>query len=113
MKLKHASSAEIDAFMEELRSAAETDLLPKMKASAFVIGTGMDEPDVYLALQIGLALLLEKPLVLMVQKETWIPPRLRALADLVLEMNPPGGDQRAAGEALMKWFQAQKAKEKQ
>ena len=63
-------------------------LIPKMKdsASVLMIAPSIDEKfDVQFALQIGAAILLEKPLILLVQRGRIIPPKLRAIADRIIE----------------------------
>jgi hypothetical protein len=60
--------------------------LPKMKASVFVmVGRVADEIDPFLALQVGAALLLDKPLIIVAIQNAWIPARLRGVAEAVIE----------------------------
>lgn len=65
-----------------------------------------DDIDPYLALQVGMALLLDKPLVIIGLNNAWIPERVRQLADLVIEgslKDPATADRaRAAIHALLK-----------
>lgn len=78
---------EIDEFLHELTENAERDIRPKMRASKFCITVLVpDGNDTYLALQLGMALLLDKPLLLVGIDNAWIPPRLRLLADVVVEV---------------------------
>lgn len=62
------------------------DMLPKMKESALVvsIATGREHADVKLAVEIGFALLLGKPLVLMADTLSDLPPGLRRAADEIV-----------------------------
>lgn len=63
-------------------------LIPKMADSAHVlmIAPNMSEQfDIEFALQIGASILLEKPLILLVDKTRTIPPKLRAIADRIIE----------------------------
>ena len=65
-------------------------LIPKMKdsASVLMIAPSMDDKfDIQFALQIGAAILLEKPLILLVQRGRVIPPKLRAIADRIIEVD--------------------------
>jgi len=63
-------------------------LIPKMRGSASVlmIAPKMEEKfDIEFALQIGASILLEKPLILLVDRKRNIPPKLRAIADRIIE----------------------------
>jgi uncharacterized LabA/DUF88 family protein len=63
-------------------------LIPKMRDSATVLMIAPDmsmEFDIQFALQIGASILLEKPLILLVQSDRTIPPKLRAIADRIIE----------------------------
>jgi hypothetical protein len=75
---------EAEEFVDDLLESARTDLMPQMKDATFVVGV-MRNPDVYLALQIGLALTLDKPLILLVPAGAWISPRLRSIAHAIIE----------------------------
>lgn len=73
--------------LDELFEEARTGMLPKMKSSAFVMVALTGEMDLALALQVGVVILLEKPLLLLVMKNAWAPQRLRALADAVVSID--------------------------
>lgn len=63
-------------------------LIPKMKDSASVLMIAPDMStkfDIEFALQIGASILLEKPLILLADKKRNIPPKLRAIADRIIE----------------------------
>lgn len=63
-------------------------LIPEMRSSGSVlmISPNMEaEFDVEFALQIGACILLEKPLILIVHRGRVVPPKLRAIADRVIE----------------------------
>jgi hypothetical protein len=63
-------------------------LIPKMRDSAHVlmIAPNMSAGfDIEFALQIGAAILLGKPLILLVDRGRNIPPKLRAIADRIIE----------------------------
>jgi hypothetical protein len=63
-------------------------LIPKMadSASILMIAPRMEsEFDIEFALQIGASILLEKPLILLVDRTRTIPPKLRAIADRIIE----------------------------
>lgn len=65
-------------------------MIPKMRESANVMMIAPDmstEFDIDFALQIGSCILLEKPLILLVDRTRTIPPKLRAIADRVIEVD--------------------------
>jgi hypothetical protein len=65
-------------------------LIPKMASSAHVLMIAPDmsaEFDIQFALQIGAAILLEKPLILLVHPGRTVPPKLRAIADRIIEVD--------------------------
>lgn len=68
-------------------------LIPKMRDSSNVLMLAPDvkaEFDISFALQIGACILLEKPLILVVHPGRQIPPKLRAIADRVIEADLNG-----------------------
>lgn len=64
----------------------EMELIPMLKESAMVatIAPG-EEPDIKVAIELGLTILLDKPLILVVPEGRWVPDRLRRAADAVVE----------------------------
>jgi hypothetical protein len=84
--MKKPTQEEIDAAMEGLFDNARRDIIPKMAGSAFCITVVTpDGIDPYLCLQLGACLLLEKPLLIIAIDGVWIPARVRALADAIVE----------------------------
>ena len=77
------NSAEVKDFLFR----AQRDLFPKMKASALSMVIGSDEPDAKLALEIGAALLFDKPLILVVQKGRKVSAALRRIAHSIVEVD--------------------------
>jgi len=68
-------------------------LIPKMRGSETVLMLAPDleaDFDVQFAVQIGAAILLEKPLILVVHTGRVIPPKLRAIADKVIDVDLDG-----------------------
>lgn len=63
--------------------------LPQMRSSVYVIGVVMHETDPFLLMQIGAAVILDKPLLLIAYKGAWIPAKARQIAYAVVEMNGP------------------------
>lgn len=65
-----------------------TDLVPKLRGS--VIGmalTPRGEPDVKFAVELGMMIMLDKPILLVVQPGQDVPRKLLAVADEVVEMD--------------------------
>jgi len=64
--------------------------VPGMEGSAFVMSLVPTDgkPDIKFAVELGLTIMLEKPLVVVALPGTKIPDKLRTIADLVLELDP-------------------------
>ena len=81
------TETDVDEFMARLALAARQDIIPKMKKSLFCFAA-MDGPgdvDVWLALQLGLALALDMPLVVVATRNAPVSARLRQIADVIIE----------------------------
>lgn len=77
---------EIEEFYRRLAAGAQADLIPKMRQSFMSITLLDGTVDCKLALEIGVALLLDKPLLIVaIGKNVQVSPRLRQIADLVIE----------------------------
>jgi hypothetical protein len=87
-----SSNEAVEEFVRRMSKGVREDMIPKMKASMFVLAPLEKDADIYMALQVGLALMLDKPLFLIVPKGTWLSPRLRASAEMVLEGDIADGD---------------------
>ena len=81
---------------EEIRQWGEIvkhihdETVPGMEGSAFVMSLVPEDgkPDIKFAVELGLAIMLSKPLVVVALPGTEIPGKLRQVADLVLELDP-------------------------
>ena len=71
--------------LEQLCALLKDDLLPKMRASSFVMGLIEPESDPFVLMQVGAALLLDKPLILIAMRGASIPAKARQLAEAVLQ----------------------------
>ena len=60
-------------------------MFPKMKASVMSLVIGSEKPDIKLALEVGAAILFDKPLLIVVPPGRTISASLRRVATLVLE----------------------------
>lgn len=77
---------------ERLVGHVRRDMIGAIDASAMVILPFLtDRPDAYAALQLGMALLLDKPLLLITSPGADVPARLRRVADAVVEADPDTG----------------------
>jgi len=80
-------------------------LIPQMRGSEHVlmIAPNMDAKfDIEFAVQIGAAILLEKPLILVVHAGRVVPPKLLAIADKIIEadLNDEAGIQEQIRKAM-------------
>lgn len=76
-----AERAEWDAFVQHVRE----DALVKINSSAFVLSlVPRGEPDIKYAVELGLAIMLDKPIVLVAMPEAVLSERLRRVADEVI-----------------------------
>jgi nucleoside 2-deoxyribosyltransferase len=68
---------------------ARRELAPKMASSAYVITINPDDIDPKIALETGYAILLDKPIVLLVPVGKRVNPGLRRIATKVVELRSP------------------------
>jgi hypothetical protein len=64
---------------------AEKEMLPKMKDSALTISLFHGEVDIKQCLEIGAAILLDKPIILVASKDKPIPANLKRVASAIIE----------------------------
>lgn len=79
-----AEAAGVEAYLRRARR----ELLPKLRRSqAFlsICPSAEDEPDLQFALELGLAVLLDKPILAVVPKGRTCPPGVARIAHIVLE----------------------------
>lgn len=81
------SENEEDAFNDFVRRFRR-ETLPKMKKSSYVMSLlpNRDGVDVKFAVELGMAIMLDKPIVAVVQPGVPVPRRLRLVVDDVLEL---------------------------
>lgn len=84
--MKH-DDPEIEKWLAEVNDAVNRDMVPKMRSSAFALGIVDEHLDAYMLMQVGAALLLDKPLILLVLKGAWVPKKARELADTIVEVD--------------------------
>jgi hypothetical protein len=79
--------SEEDQWLEFVRHARQS-LVPKLRQSAYVMSLlpDRDGVDVKFAVEIGLAMMLDKPMFVVVRPGFHVPERLRRAADEVFEM---------------------------
>jgi hypothetical protein len=73
----------------------EMELLPMLRESEMVavLAPG-EEPDLKVAIELGLTILLDKPLILVIPEGRWVPERLRRAADSVVEWSDDDAEMR-------------------
>lgn len=64
------------------------DLVPKMSGSAMVMTLVSGKPDIKFAVELGMAIMLDKPILALALPGSEVPARLRRAADMVLECDP-------------------------
>ena len=81
------TETDVDEFMARVALAARQDIIPKMKQSrlCFVAMDGENDVDIWLALQLGLALALDMPLIVVATHNAPVSARLRQIADVIVE----------------------------
>lgn len=72
--------------VKDLLYRAEREMFPAMKGSAVSLVIAPEKPDAKLALEIGAAILFDKPLLIVVPRGRSVPARLRRIADAVVEI---------------------------
>lgn len=75
---------DVKRFMED----TERDLLPKMKGSALSIAIFSGSVDAKLCMEIGAAVLLDKPIILLVTGDSQIPASLQRAAVEIIHGHP-------------------------
>lgn len=76
-----------EAALKKLLESAQRDMFPKMEQSLFVLVIACEAPDAKIALEIGAAVLLDKPLLIVVPKGRTISPGLRRIARSIVEVD--------------------------
>jgi hypothetical protein len=81
-----------------------TNVVPRMQASALTISLAPNgEPDIKYAVELGLSIMLDKPIYLVCEPGQILPDRLSRIADKVIEVdwrNDPIAAQQAIADAI-------------
>lgn len=75
-------------FVREFMEHAEAHMVPKMRASMLAFVIWNDNVDIKLALEVGTAVLLDKPIIVLAVQDEPIPPLLMGLARKVIRGDP-------------------------
>lgn len=75
--------------MDDYLKLAEQEMLPKMKGSALVVSIVASEPDIKQCLEIGAAILYDKPIILFVPKDRIVSANLRRIASAIVQGDNP------------------------
>ena len=84
-----------DPDAREFLESAARDMLPKMKDSALSVTLFSGKVDPKLCVELGAAILLDKPIVLVVTDESQIPSNLEKVAAEIVRVNFPGDPEAA------------------
>jgi hypothetical protein len=77
-------------------------MVPKMQDSAMVMSlVTSSKPDVKFAVEIGMAILLDKPIIAVVTPGSTVPPKLALIADEIVEVDLSSADAGAKMQAAM------------
>ena len=77
----------------EWEDAVRTKLIPKIEGSTLTVTIApMGEPDIKFSVELGLSIMLDKPIILICEPGQVIPSKLRTVADAVVEVNWRTGD---------------------
>lgn len=97
-RVDHTDSPEFRAFAKEVRSG----LIPKLKDSAATLSIIPEgELDVKFAVELGMSVMLDKPLIAVVQPGVKIPDKLARVVDRFIEWDK---DTDVLGEAIRRAF---------
>ena len=92
-----------DEAMESLTEDARKNMIPKMDQSSLVVMTAMgitpDDFDVRFALQLGAAIILNKPIVSVFEPGQYVPPKLQVVTDEFVEYS---SNKEAVKDGLLK-----------
>lgn len=77
-----------DPEMKEWVQRAQEELVPKMKQSGLMMSLYTGGYDIKFAVETGLAILMDKPMILAVQSGTQAPDKLVQVADYIIEADP-------------------------
>lgn len=81
--------SDLDQEIERFFKRFERDVMPQVRGSAMTIGIWDGKADAKMCLEIGASVLMEKPLVVLVTKGAYLPPKLRLLATEIVEVSYP------------------------
>ena len=82
------------------------DLTPKIRGSAMVMSLVPDDnnPDIKFCVELGMAIMMDKPLVCVVQPGTKVPEHLIRVADEIIECNMKNeADRDKLAAAITRW----------
>ncbi|GAA1742876.1 hypothetical protein GCM10009809_42090 [Isoptericola hypogeus] len=75
-----------DPALQEWAHHVREELVPKLAGSALTVSLVPEgDPDVKFAVELGLSILMDKPIIAIVQPGTHVPERLVRVADVILE----------------------------
>jgi hypothetical protein len=85
----------------EWEDRVRTKLIPKIQGSSLTVSIApRGEPDIKFSVELGLSIMLDKPLILVCEPGQVLPHKLRAIADAVVEVDWRGGEATRTQEAI-------------
>lgn len=76
-----------DPVFLEWEEAVQRDLVPKLRESALTMNICPDQPDAKYAVELGMSILLDKPIVLVVPDGRQVPRKLAQVADSIVQVD--------------------------
>ncbi|QGJ96514.1 deoxycytidylate deaminase [Arthrobacter phage BeatusComedenti] len=71
-------------YIRKLIEAAERDVLPRVRHTDACVVVVPEEPDVKIAIEIGLGVMMDKPVILLVRAGCRVPEKLMMIADEIV-----------------------------
>lgn len=89
---------------KDYKKRIQTDLLPKLEASAMTVTLAPTDPattDIKFAVELGLSIMLNKPIIVVIDEAGVVPPGLEKIADAIIRGDLAADSTREAlGEAI-------------
>jgi hypothetical protein len=93
---------ENDPEFQAWKRNVQTNLIPKLEGSSSVVSImPQGEPDVKYAVELGLSIMMDKPIILVVAPGTKVPAKLALVADDIVEADWAGENMEKTRDAIM------------
>ena len=94
---------EIDPDWNAYVAHVRTELVPKLEGSAMglsIVPTSAEDVDVKFAVELGMMIMMDKPIILVIRPDQLLPERLRRVADDIVVYDPEHPDHDAIVAAM-------------